>query len=134
MADAVSTHVLHESATRYIAKFSNVSDGTGESDVVKVDVSGLTPAAAQVDILGLWFSTDGMAVRIEWDATTDTVAWLVPANQTGYLDFTRLFPGGIRNDAGSGITGDILFTTVGHTSGDTYSIILDCKKRITGET
>lgn len=133
MADAVSTHILHESKQRHIAKFSNVSDGTGEADVVKIDVSALTIPCAEVDILGLWFSTDGMAVRIEWDATTDTVAWLVPANQTGYLDFTKTFPGKLRNDSGSGKTGDVLFTTIGHTAGDTYTIILDCAKRLTAE-
>jgi hypothetical protein len=27
----------------------------------------------------------------------------------------------------------VLFTTIGHTSGDTYSIILHCKKRQTAE-
>jgi len=133
MADAVSTHVLYESATDYIAKFTNVSDGTGESDVVKVDVSDLSPACAEVDILKILYSTDGMAVRIEFDATTDTVAWLVPANQQGEIDFTKLMAGRLRNNAGSGKTGDVLFTTVGHTSGDTYSIVLVCKKRLTAE-
>lgn len=133
MADSVATHVMFESAGDYLAKFSNISDGTGEADVVKVDVSALTPSCAEVDILGLWFSTDGMAVRIEWDATTDTVAWLVPANQTGYIDFTKTLNGSLRNDSGTGKTGDVLFTTIGHTSGDTYSIILHCKKRQTAE-
>ncbi len=132
-ADAVTTQILHESASNLTVKLDNISGGDGEADVVKVDVSALTPACAQVDLLSLWFSTDGMAVRIEWDASTDTVAWLVPANQTGYLDFRELYSGGIRNNAGSGITGDILFTTIGHTSGDTYSIILHLKKRLTAE-
>jgi hypothetical protein len=133
MPDLVTTQILHEDKSRYLVKFTNVSDGGGEADVVKVDVSALTPAAAEVDLTGLWFSTDGMAVRIEWDATTDTAAWLVPANQTGYLDFSAMFSGGIRNDSGTGKTGDVLFTTIGHTSGDTYTIICDFKKRATAE-
>jgi hypothetical protein len=132
-ADAVSTQILHEDKSHLTVKFDNISGGDGESDVNKVDVSALTPACAEVDLLGIWFSTDGMAVRIEWDATTDTVAWLVPANQTGYLDFRELFPGGVRNNSGTGKTGDVFFTTVGHTAGDTYSIILHLKKRLTAE-
>ena len=36
--------------------------------------------------------------------------------------------GGIPNNAGSGVTGDIDSTTVGHSSGDAYSIILVLNK------
>jgi hypothetical protein len=32
-----------------------------------------------------------MAVRIEWDATADTVAFLVPEGQNGVADFTKQF-------------------------------------------
>lgn len=133
MADAVTTQILYESATDLVVKFTNISDGTGESDVAKVDVSALTPACAEVDILKCLFATDGMAVRIEWDATADTLALLIPANQQGKIDFHCDYPGGLRNNAGSGKTGDILFTTVGHTSGDTYDITLYLKKRLTAE-
>jgi hypothetical protein len=133
MADAVATHTMYESATDLVVKFTNVSDGTGEAAVTKVDVSALSPACAEVDIRKIVYATDGMAVRILWDATADVVAWCVPANQHGEYDFTKDFPGGIRNNAGAGKTGDVQFTTVGHTSGDTYSIILYCKKRLTAE-
>ena len=43
MADAVTTQVLQDGERLYIAKFTNISDGTGESEVTKVDVSGLNP-------------------------------------------------------------------------------------------
>lgn len=131
MADAVTTQIMFESATELVAKFTNVSDGTGEAAVTKVDVSALTPAAVEVDILKLIYSTDGMAVRILWDATADELAWTVPQNQWGEIDFTKNFPGGLRNNAGAGKTGDIQFTTVGHTLGDSYSIVLVLKKRAT---
>jgi hypothetical protein len=133
MADAATTQVLYEDKSHYTLKLDNISDGNGEADVVKVDVSALTPACAEVDLLGVWYSTDGMAVRLEWDATTDTVLWLIPANQTGYHDFTAMPPGCIRNNSGSGKTGDVLLTTIGHTNLDTYSIILYFKKRLTAE-
>lgn len=134
MADAVATQVLYESGVRYVAKFTNVSDGTGESAVAKITVASLTPAAIEVDIMRIIYATDGMAVRILFDASTDDVAWVVPSSQHGVYDFTEVMPGFVRNPKSSGYTGNILFTTFGHTLGDSYSIILDCKKRITGES
>lgn len=133
MADAATTQVLFESASEYVVKLDNISDGNGEADVVKVDVSALSPACNEVALVGLWFSTDGMAARLEWDATADTVAWLIPANQTGYIDFTKTLRGCVRNNAGDGKTGDVLLTTVGHTNGDTYSIIAHFRKLQTAE-
>ena len=46
----------------------------------------------------------------------------LPANSTGD-EYYDLF-GSIPNNAGSGVTGDIDFTTVSASSGDAYSIIL----------
>lgn len=134
MADSVATTVLYESKSDYIVLCTNVSDGTGESAAIKVDVSALSPACAEADICKIIYATDGMAVRVLFDASTDTVGWLIPQNQHGEYDFTKIdFCGRIRNNSGSGKTGDILFTTVGHSSGDTYAIILHCRKRTTAE-
>ena len=47
-------------------------------------------------------------------------------NQSGHQDFRDF--GGLTNNSGSGKTGDVLFTTVGHSSADTYSIILSMRK------
>ena len=51
----------------------------------------------------------------------------IPDNPNTGDEYYDLF-GGIPNNAGSGITGDIDLTTVGHSSGDTYSIILVLNK------
>ena len=127
MGDAVATQVLYEDANYYVAKFTNVSDGTGESAVAKVDVSALTPACARVQINKIIYSTYGMGVDLYWDATTNVLAWSLGADDSGVIDFvSELYP--LVNNAGTGITGDVLFTTIGHGAGDTYSIILECKK------
>jgi hypothetical protein len=63
-----------------------------------------------------------MGVDIEFDASTNVLAIPLPADSTGD-EYYDLFTG-IPNNAGSGKTGDIDFTTVGHSSGDAYSIIL----------
>ena len=64
---------------------------------------------------------------MEFDASTNVLLTHIPADATGdeyYDNFTA-----IPNNAGSGKTGDIDFTTVGHSSGDSYSIILEMIKR-----
>ncbi|RPI56163.1 MAG: hypothetical protein EHM49_00950 [Deltaproteobacteria bacterium] len=124
MADAVTTQVLTESPGNYVGKFTNISDGTGEAAVTKIDVSALTPSASKVSIRRCVAMTQGMAVRVYWDATTDVLAFQIPENQV--MDVT--FDPPIVNNAGDGITGDVQFTTVGHTSGDAYTIILYCGK------
>jgi len=124
MADAVASQTLLDGPGLCVIKCTNVSDGTGESAVVKVDVSGLTPAPSRVSIKRIVASTSGMGVRILWDATTDVVCFLVAQDQT--IDLT--FDPPLVNNSGDGITGDVSFTTIGHTSGDTYTIILYCGK------
>jgi len=112
-------------------KFTNVSDGTGESAVTKVDVSALSTnrlgaPCASVQINKVWYVTAGMGVNILFDATADVLAMGLPADSEGTLDFSSFT--GIPNNAGSGKTGDIQFTTVGHTSGDTYMVVLELIK------
>jgi hypothetical protein len=125
MADAVTSQTLFDDAKYVVMKFTNVSDGTGESAVLKVDVSGLSPAATGVVIDKVQYDVSGMAVSILWDATTDVTA-LVLQGGSGEFCFSKF--GGLKNNAGSGVTGDIRFTTAGHTSGDSYSIILHMRK------
>ena len=67
-----------------------------------------------------------MKVQILWDASTDVLCIELGENQSGNHDYTGF--GGLTNNSGSGKTGDIMFTTVGHTSADTYTIILEMRK------
>tara|TARA_R110000744_G_scaffold183064_1_gene302381 strand:- start:1242 stop:1646 length:405 start_codon:yes stop_codon:yes gene_type:complete len=132
MADAVTSQILIDGGKQAVIKFTNVSDGTGESAVTKVDVSALEAsvdgdACTAVVIERIWWQCIGMKVKILWDATTDAFCIELGENQSGDHDYTAF--GGITNNAGSGKTGDIQFTTVGHTSADTYTIILYMRKK-----
>tara|TARA_R100001086_G_scaffold59713_5_gene27536 strand:+ start:461 stop:865 length:405 start_codon:yes stop_codon:yes gene_type:complete len=131
MADAVATQTLQDGEKVVVQKFTNISDGTGESAVVKVDVSALSnnargQACTGVTIEEIWWQCIGMKVQILFDASTDVMAIELGENQSGNHDY-RSF-GGLTNNAGSGKTGDVAFTTVGHTSADTYTIILYMRK------
>ena len=131
MADAVASQTLVDNERVAIMKFTNISDGTGESKVLKVDVSALTPAANggvcdAVTITKIHASTHGMEVEIFWDATTDVYCWGVPQNSQYTWDWSQF--GGLTNNAGAGKTGDVLFSTVDASAGDFYTIVLEMTK------
>ncbi len=137
MADAVATRLIGESATHYVVHLTNISDGTGESAVAKVDKSTLKAAdgaePASLDIEKIKWNCDGMAVKILFDHTTDDLAMALSGN--GEVDFSKApesagsVKGLLRDPRSAGDTGDILLTTVGHTSGDTYNITMWLRKQ-----
>ena len=122
MADAVTTNVLFSGATRYAARFTNVSDGTGETNVVKIDISTLPGNPTLTAIEEVSWDVQGFSyVKMSWDHTTDDTADIFSGRGArSYKDVSYLF-----DPASSGGTGDILFTTGGtNASGNTYDITL----------
>jgi len=131
MADAVTSQTLFDNERTAIMKFTNISDGTGESAVLKVDVSALTPSASgktctKVTVTKIYIANHGMEVRMLWDATTDVPFYLSSPGATQTLDMTGF--GGITNNGGAGSTGDIVFSTADASAGDTYWCILEMVK------
>ena len=131
MADAVATQTIIDGSKTAVLKFTNISDGSGESDVVKVDVSALAnnslgQACTGATIEKIWWQCIGMKVQVLFDATSNLFCIELGENQSGHHDYTSF--GGLPNNAGGGKTGDIVFTTVGHTSADSYTIIMQVKK------
>ena len=130
MADTVDVKVLYSSPKRHIVRLTNVSDGTGESDVVKIDVSTLTnqegATCTYLVIEEVEWSIQGFtSVRLEFDATTDDECEVLSGN--GYKDY-RSFGGNV-DPKSTGTTGDILLTTAGTTSGNTYDIVISARKK-----
>ena len=136
MADAVTSQTLSDGDRIAIVKLTNISDGTGESSVEKVDVASLTSSAdgtacSRVHIEQIWYDIGGMRVALEWNASSNVVAAVLggsaaAGNVSGHMDF-RSF-GGIKNTEASGVDGDIDLTTLHHTNNDAYTIILELKK------
>jgi hypothetical protein len=132
MADTVDTQVVQDGPRKAILKFTNLSSaGDGESGIKKVDVStlasnmGMPCTAVRID--KVIYSTVGMSVQLLWQADTNTIAWVVPADASD----TECFKGsdGPLNPRNTGWTGDILFTTIGHSTNDSYSIELHLIKK-----
>ncbi len=131
MADAVTSQTIQDGERKAVLKFTNASDGSGESAVKKVDVSALANNSAGdtctgVAINKIWWQCTGMSVKIEFDATSNVLAIGLSEDSNGYHDYSDF--SGIPNNAGSGVTGDLDFTTVGAGSGDTYMIVLELIK------
>lgn len=124
MADAVSSQTVIDGDKNVVMKFTNLSDGTGEAAVLKVDVSALNGAPSRVKVNKVHFNVNGMVVTMLWDATTDVR--ILELEGHGTFDFTKF--GGLINNAGAGITGDILFTTTAAALNDSYSIVLEMAK------
>jgi hypothetical protein len=132
MADAVTATTVQDGPHTAVIYCTNTSDGTGESAVTKVDVSGLSSlqdgtACSGVRLVKIVFTNVGMGVKVLWNASTNVIAAELPADYSDTLDYSDV--SGLPNVAASGgNTGDIKLTTVGHSSGDTYSIVLYCLK------
>ena len=137
MADAVTSQTIIDTDKRAVIKLTNISDGTGESSVKKVDVSALnarsvdSASCSRVTIDQVWYDVGGLRAALEFDATSNVVGLVLggsaaAGNVSGHWDY-RSF-GGIKNNAGGGITGDIDLTTHGHTAHDHYTIVLELSK------
>ena len=88
MADAVTSQTIQDTDRKAIMRFTNVSDGTGESAVKKVDVSALSAnssgqACTSVSIAKIWWMTVGMSVKLEFDASTNVLLTHIPSDATG---------------------------------------------------
>ena len=131
MADAVTSQTLMDGERLAIMKFTNISDGTGETAVTKVNVSSLNPnswgkACTGVTVTKITSVCHGMEVRMYWDATTDVPFFLSTINTNYENDFSKI--GGITNNAGSGKNGNIVFSTADQSNGDTYTVVLEMVK------
>ena len=71
MVDTVTTQTLLDGERLVIMKFTNVSDGTGETAVNKIVVANLAAnnwgaACTDLKINKIWSTTTGMAVNVLW--------------------------------------------------------------------
>ena len=134
MADAVTSQTLLDGERLAIMKFTNISDGTGETAVTKVNVANLTPSASGKACTGVTINkitslSHGLEVRMYWDATVDVPFFLSTINTNYQNDFSMF--GGITNNAGAGKNGNIVFSTADASAGDTYTVVLEMVKSYT---
>lgn len=137
MADTVSTNTIINGAAsggskRAIVHLTGISDGTGETNVVKVDRSamilpGTAIAPTKLHVASIRWNIQGFQyIKLVWDHTADDTISLLSGN--GYENYETY--GGLRdpntsNDAVTGAIGDIILTSIGAANGATYDITLE---------
>jgi hypothetical protein len=128
MADTVSSLTLVDtSGVKFTGKFTNFSDGTGETLVRKVDASALTFMTEDGNrkIAKINWSVNTAnpksGVEIIWDGATNATAAFLSGQ--GYWDL-RTDGNEITNNATTP-TGDVLFSTKNFANGDNYTIIIE---------
>ena len=128
----------NKKATTILTTMSNgdaISGSVSGANTRTVANSGaFTGLVWNVFVTKIMWITNGLQVRIEWDGSdaekhiaelSGNGSWSMPGNE---------WPGIPINATGdaSEVLGDIQFTTTGHASGDSYTIIMELKKQAPG--
>ena len=128
MADIVTSQVLTDTTgLKFVVKITNLSDGTGENLVRKVDASETTFMTEDGNrkIAKIWYSintaNNKSAVELIWDGATNSTAAILSGN--GHWDL-RTSGNEITNNAITP-TGDVLLSTKNFADGDNYTILLE---------
>ena len=128
MADTVTTQTIADtSGVKFVAKLTNLSDGSGETLVKKIDASELTFMSEDGNrtIARVYYSINTSdrksGVELLWDGTTNATALFLSGQ--GFMDF-RTDGNSIPNNATTP-TGDVLLSTKNFASGDNYTIIVE---------
>ena len=128
MADIVTTQTITDtSGVKFVVKLTNLSDGTGETDVLKVDASNTTfmteDGNRKIAKINWSINTANSksGVEVIWDGATNATACFLSGQ--GYWDL-RTDGSEITNNATTP-TGDILFSTKNFANGDNYTIIIE---------
>jgi hypothetical protein len=130
MADNVSSTVIADGLRNYKIKLTNISDGTGESAVSKIDISTLTGpdgsnAPSYFAVKSIEYDVQGFSsVVVYFDATSDDEMAILSGQ--GFFDYDGAF---LNDPQSTGTTGDIKLTTNGAVNGATYDITLNLIKK-----
>jgi len=139
MADTVSTiyryppnfdgyYANNKGTRRMVVQFTNLSDGTGESDVIKLvreDLRGTNgDVCKKLCIEKIEYHTYGMGVHIEYDMNPQQTIAQIAQSSHGIMPGPWSPDLNEDDDYEVGETGNILFTTIAAASNDTYDITL----------
>ena len=134
MANSVVSQTLLDGPRNLVVKLTGIldtSDVTATalvtlSNLSSLDLSGTAPTRLIIDKVSYNVESP-LAVTLAWDATTD-VPILVLANSGEEMCFKEF--GGLYNTEASGVTGNIMYSTSGYTSGTlSFTVILECRKK-----
>lgn len=125
MGNTTSTKILRNNDNVAAILIGMSSDGTAETDVLKVDIDTLVMAATKVTITKLIWLCDRVQVKVAFNHTApDVVAML--AGSSGQISDENECP--IQDPGSAGGTGDIQFSTLNTVAGSGYTIYMEIRK------
>jgi len=138
MAITATSQTIFDGERIAIMKFyATMSATENESNVVKVNPANLLPSNAggacdAVSILKVTALTHGLEVQMNWVASSPVVIETIPQNSQYTQDYSKF--GGLTNNAGTGKTGSISFSTLDGGAGDAYTVVLEMQKHYVNPT
>ena len=139
MADVVTSQTIVDAAgTKTVMKFTNISDGSGETLVTKMDASEINFMTEDANrTLGKIYwsinTTNGKSgVELLWagSGTSSADATIGFFSGRGFHDYFTAgnsIPNNATLTANTSPAGDILFSTKGFVAGDNYTIIIEVR-------
>lgn len=131
MADRVDTLDVFTGKDKIVRRILCVSDGTGETTVVKIQKSTLTnwlgSAPSKLGLEQIQWSIQGFSsVELLWDHTTDDeIIELAAGNGMRLMkNIPGLDSGVLWDPASAGGTGDVILTSRGAVNGASYDILM----------
>ena len=122
-ASTVATKYLINGSRDFVIKIDIVG-GDAEFTAEKIiDVADLTGTPTVFKIRNISWQFAEFTATLLWDATTDKQAFVLNQYE-GDIDFFESTGVPIVNDAGTGVSGNLLMTTKGLAAGDTGTIII----------
>jgi len=133
MVATATQQILADGPRNLVVKYT-IAGTTGDTAAgILVNVSGFTDAdgtalgANALTLMKATWGLTGFSCALLWDATANVNLLEMPTESADSQDFSKF--GGIKDNSGTGSTGDVLFTTTGYTaSGDGGHIYLWFKK------
>src|SRR3990167_5609488 len=123
MAITVAKQNIVDGETVGVVKLHLVSGAASDVTAQQLlDVSTLNVTPATIKIMAMQTSASDMDIDLHWDADTDVDILSLPVGENVY-DFTRF--GGLINNGGAGVTGDIMFSTRGAAADSEATIIIE---------
>ena len=135
MANVTAVQTLVDGPRNVVVKLSGILDTADIGSTVVIDpalLSGIDcdgNKGTRLVIDHIDFNVEaGLAVNLYWDATTPVLIHSL-VNSGDELDYKKM--GGLWNNAGTGITGKITYTTQGWSASAilSFTVILHCRKR-----
>jgi hypothetical protein len=139
MADVVTSQTIVDAAgTKTVMKFTNISDGSGETLVTKMDASELNFMTEDGNrTLGKIYwsinTTNGKSgVELLWagsgtSGADATIGFFSGRGFHDYLTAGNSIPNNATLTAETSPAGDILLSTKGFVAGDNYTIIIEVR-------